>query len=82
MTPTPYANAGPAGDAVSITTSDSTVYDPPLRSLYVGTTGNVAVRTRGGTTITFTSVPVGMFPVQCDKVLSTGTTASGLIGLY
>lgn len=68
-----------AKDAFSITKSDVTVI--ACEALYIGVTGDVAVITVGNTTITFTNVPVGVLPIRCTKVLSTGTTASGIIGM-
>lgn len=70
-----------AHGAVAITPSDVTVF-PTTRSLYVGSTGNVAVRMTDGQTVTFTAVPVGILPAQVDMVLATGTTASAILGLY
>jgi hypothetical protein len=70
-----------AWNAVSVTTSDTTVI-PVTRSLYIGVSGDLAVRMSEGSTITFKNVPVGIFPIQVDQVLSTGTTASQIIALY
>jgi len=70
-----------AYDAVAVTTSDSTVIRT-ARSLYVGVSGDVAVRTALGSTVTFKSVPIGILPVQVDKVLATGTTATNILALY
>jgi hypothetical protein len=67
--------------AVSITTSDATVI-PVTRAIWVGGTGNIAVRMADGTAVTFSAVPVGVFPVQVDMVKSTNTTATNLIALY
>ena len=67
----------------TITPSDSTVLSPICRALYVGTTGNVAVRMLDGSTPTFVAVPAGtILPIQCDQVLLTGTSASTIIGLF
>lgn len=67
---------------VAVTPSDVTVFTPPLRGLYVGTTGAVAVTCPDLSTAVFTAVPAGVIlPVLCSKVLSTGTTASTIIGL-
>jgi hypothetical protein len=65
---------------------------PTTRGLYVGATGNIAVRmadrsptTPGGSgsTVTFASVPAGsILPIQVDQVLLTGTTASSILALY
>ena len=67
--------------AVAVTKSDSTVF-PTTRGLGIGVTGDVAVRMANGDLITFTAVPAGIFPVQVNKVLSTGTTATGISALY
>ena len=67
--------------AKSITPSD-TAPIPTTRALYVGTTGDIAVRMANGVTITFNSVPAGIFQVQVDKVMATNTTASNIIALY
>jgi len=70
-----------AHGAVSITPSDATVF-PVSRALYVGTSGNINVRMADGQTTLFSNVPVGIFPIQVDQVLSTSTTALLLIALY
>jgi len=70
-----------AHDARIVTPSDSTVL-AVTRSLFIGTTGNINVRMADGTTLVFSNVPVGIFPVQVDQVLSTSTTASNIIALY
>lgn len=71
----------PASDGFAITPSDSTVLTT-TRGIYVGTGGTLVVRTKAGTQLTFTNVGSGVIlPFRCDKVLATGTTASGLIGL-
>lgn len=69
-------------DAVAIIKSDATVYNPPLRGLYVGGLGDVAVVTQDGSAVTFTAVPAGTyFPIGLLKVMSTGTTATNIVGL-
>lgn len=69
-------------DAVVITPSNSIVFDPPLRGLYVGVTGNINLVTANGNTILFSNVPAGLIlPVYCAQVLSTNTTATTMIGL-
>ncbi len=73
--------SNPAHAAVAITKSDSTVLTV-TRSLYVGTTGDVAVVMQGATVL-FPSVPAGaILPICVTKVLSANTTASGFVGLY
>ena len=70
----------PAFGAFAVTPHDT---NPNVaRALYIGTTGDVAVVTRGRTTsVVFQNVPVGILPVQVTKVLSTGTTATDILGL-
>ena len=70
-----------AHGAVAVTTSDATVI-PVTRGLYVGTTGNLNVRMADGMTTLFSNVPVGVFPIQVDMVMSTSTTASNIVALY
>jgi hypothetical protein len=71
-------------NAVAVPKSDSTVYDPSLKSLWVGGVGDVAVRMKGSQTIvTFTAVAAGTrLPVNVDKVMSTNTSATLIVGLY
>lgn len=49
------------------------------RALYVTVAGDVAIRHRGGT-ITITGLAAGVWhPIRFTDVLSTGTTATGII---
>lgn len=73
-------NTVSAHDAVAVTPSDSTVF-PVCRALYIGVAGNLAVRMAGGQTLTFVGVANGVFPIQVDMVLSTGTAATDIIRL-
>lgn len=67
--------------AVAVVKSDATII-PTCRALYIGVTGDVAVRMASGATITFKAVPVGVLTVQVDQVLSTATTATDMVALY
>lgn len=74
---------GPAGSAFAVTKSDATVFSQPTRALWVGGAGDVAVRMLDQTTLTFAAVPAGqLLPIRVDKVLSTGTTATSIVGMY
>lgn len=67
----------PGADAIAVTPDDNTDLVPSARGLYVGGTGNVAVMTIAGTSITFVAVPAGsILPVRCKRVLATGTSGS------
>jgi len=67
--------------ATAVTPGDSTAV--VYTGLYVGGTGNVAVRVKAsGASVTFQAVPAGMIlPLEIDRVLSTGTTATLMVGL-
>ena len=47
--------------------------------LYIGTTGNLKVKTTRDNIVTYTAVPVGFFPVHVKHVYATGTAASNII---
>lgn len=71
----------PAEGAYAITPSDSTTLTN-CRALYIGVSGDVAVVTRRrAASVIFKSVPIGVLPVQCVQVLSTGTTATNILAL-
>lgn len=54
-----------------------------LRAIYVGATGNVAMVGSDGASEVFTGIVGGVeHPLRPRKILSVGTTATGLIGLY
>lgn len=73
----------PAHKIIALTASDSTVLDV-TRGLYIGTGGTVAVvPVDGDTSVIFTNVANGtILPIQVTKVLSTGTSASDILGLW
>lgn len=75
--------AMPARHITAVTASDSTEYDPPLRGIYIGGAGNVAVLPPDNTSaVTLTGVTAGsVYPVMCTKVMSTNTTATNIVGL-
>lgn len=73
--------ASSARDAATVTKSDSTIVN--CDAVYVGGTGDVAVLTAKGTTITFPSVPAGaLLPIKCQKIMSTNTTATDMVALF
>lgn len=74
---------GPGVRGVAVTKSDTTVYDPPLRKIWVGGAGDVAVLFIGDTVaVTLSAVPAGTMLDACvTKVMSTNTTATLITGL-
>lgn len=72
----------PARAVAAVTPGDSTNLGP-VRGLYVGTTGNVVVKTeQTSTAVTFANVPAGtVLPVRANYVMAA-TTASDIVALY
>lgn len=66
-------------DAVAITPHDTNALDYP-GVVYVGTGGNVKVKTIEGNDVTFNNCPDG-YEIKCmvTMVYDTGTTASNLV---
>ncbi len=72
----------PARDAAPITPSDGTDLPVASRAIYVGTAGNLRITMISGQTVTFAAAQAGMvYPFRAARVMSTGTTAGGLIAL-
>lgn len=73
----------PAGSYAAVTPSDSAVLRPPARSLFIGTGGNVAVKYPGASAAVSFAVQDGtILPIYAEVVMSTGTTATGIVALY
>ena len=62
-----------------ITPSDTTAFFAD--ALSVGGAGNVTCLDRDGTSATYTVAAGAQIPVQCTKVMATGTTATNIVGL-
>lgn len=73
----------PAQSAVAITANDSAALARTTRGIYVATTGTLKVDMADGSTVTFTGLAAGMIhPIAVSKVYLTGTSATGIIGVY
>lgn len=79
----PFEPLAPSADAALVTPSDAGTITP-TRGLYVGVTGDVAVRmTNGAASILFKAVPAGTtLNVSVNRVYATNTTATNLVALY
>jgi hypothetical protein len=76
-------SSAPAVSAAAVTPNDgSNLAVTPCRALYVGTTGNLNVDMADGSTVLFTAVPIGVFPIQVARVRATSTTALNIVALY
>lgn len=72
----------PAENAETITPSDSTDLSYATRAIYVATDGDIRATFLGGTTVTLSGLRGGAaYPFRLQRILSTGTTATGIIGL-
>lgn len=71
----------PASIAFAIIPSDSTDMAKATRALNVAQSGMVRVKTVGGTTADLFVAAGIAFPVRAERVLATGTTATGIVGL-
>jgi hypothetical protein len=81
---TSYGNGldTPATNWFAITPADGTDLAAKPRAIYVGGAGNLAI-SNGIQTATLVAVPAGsLLPIRPDRVLSTGTTATNIVGLY
>lgn len=71
---------GIARGGVAVTKHDTN--ENKFDALYIGVTGDVAVVTKErSASVIFKAHPVGYMPVSVVKVLSTGTTATDIVGL-
>lgn len=73
----------PATNLVAVTKSDTTDLGP-VRALYIGGTGDVAIRAKGMTTaVILPGVPGGtILPIRAQYVYETGTDATDIVALY
>lgn len=72
----------PGKFAAAITPSDVTNLTAVTRAIYVGSAGgNISAQINGATVI-FVAVPIGILPIQCSRVNSTGTTSTNLVALW
>ena len=73
----------PPEHALAIQPDDTADLPQVTRALYLGGGGDVAVRMCGGETVTFAGVAAGtLLPVRVGRVLASGTTATGILGLW
>lgn len=74
--------SSPATHAFAITPADGDDLPETTRAIYVGAGGAIALRMQSGAVVTMAGVPQGtLLPLRADRILATGTTASGLVGL-
>jgi len=75
--------SAPADNAASVTPHDSNDLSIVTRGIYVGTSGDLKVDLSGGDTVTFANIAAGVIhPLRVQRVYSTGTTATDIVGVY
>lgn len=83
-----YAGSGndllsPASNAAAVTPSDTVDLPTASKRLWIGGTGTVKINTVGGSTVTYTGVPAGVYlNVRASRVYVTGTTATNIVAEY
>ncbi len=73
--------SGPATDILPITPSDTADLTAVAIALYVETGGDLVINTVAGQTRTIAVDDFSILPVGTTRVLSTGTTATGIHGM-
>jgi len=83
----PYKNhatgmSDPIISASTISPDDGADLPMTTRALYVGGAGNLRVTLASGDIVTFENVGQGWHPIRIERVWSTGTTASAMVGCH
>ncbi len=75
--------SSPVASGVEVTPSDTAPLPAVTRALYSGTGGDIVVRLASGDTIKLVeTTPGSIYPLRVDRVMASGTTASGIVGLW
>lgn len=74
-------NIGSARFAAVVTPSDSEDLSYVSRGLYVGVAGNINVVMSGGMTLVI-PVQAGFHPLAISRVMSSSTTATGIVAVW
>lgn len=73
----------PPEHAAEITPSDLDDLPFATRALYIGGQGDVAVRMQAGDVVTLNNLQPGtLIPLRVVQVRASGTSASGIVGLW
>lgn len=78
----------PPSTKYRVLTPSDTVDVPKLddrgpRALYIGGTGHLTSLDADGTSVVISAIPVGtILPIRPTRIMSTGTTATLIVGIY
>ncbi|MCU9849341.1 hypothetical protein R5H32_19350 [Defluviimonas sp. D31] len=79
---TPPLRSDPASNAGAITPSDGEDLAYATRGLMADGAGTIRALMLGGQTVTFTALASTVYPFRVTRVFATGTTATGILGLW
>jgi hypothetical protein len=72
----------PIENAATVTPDDANDLADTTRALFVGTGGNLRVTLVSGDIVTFPNAGAGWHPLRVNRIWSTGTTATDIVGCY
>ena len=69
--------------AFAITANNDNDLANDTTGIYIATAGHLCVMLTGDVAaVTFSNLPVGFYPICASRVYATGTTATGIVGIY
>jgi hypothetical protein len=80
--PLAIQNVGSARFAAAVTPDDNNDLAYVTRGIYVGVAGNLVVNMSGNGGPVTIPVQAGLHPLAVSRILSTGTTAAGLVAVW
>ncbi len=82
--PPPAIEPAPATHLFSITPNDGATFTTATRAIYIGAAGDLAVQAISDSApMTLSNVPAGtVLQIAAMAVFATGTTASGIVGMW
>ncbi|MBK1871581.1 spike base protein, RCAP_Rcc01079 family [Aestuariivirga sp. YIM B02566] len=80
--PNQQRQLGPHDDAAAVTKSDTDELVEVAEGFLVGADGNIVIKTARGTTLTIAAKAGVEYRIRIRQVLSTNTTATGIVALY
>lgn len=66
----------------AITPSDTDLVEPVPASIVCAADGDLVLEGDDGNVETFTAIAGNVMPIQPRRILATGTTATGIVGIY
>lgn len=77
-----YQNSYPAQGVLAITTSDTLDTTKVVRAIRANTAGTIKITSPDGTTATCNFLAGETRPIVATRIWATGTTATGIEGMY